>query len=238
MLPISKFTIGVKVGRLMARVASQWGEVLDAFADLSDEKAEFTVPLAATPFDARYKATLPGERLTLVLSASDVVVITDSYTLDRNVHPDKFLQRFADVWSAANRILEIHSVRRIGMVAEYRGQHADPSRHLLSAATKVQLEDIAAKFHLAFERRVPPQDGSRPDPKSSDFINYIYGIYDSVRDEVPDETAFNANLDVQRYFSPLLEGNVPDEVKILYRKHFESEWREFQGMLKANGIVA
>ena len=236
MLPISKLTAGVRVARLMMRVTSKWGEGFDALGGLSDSPLEisvFTNPSSAS-FSDQYRAEFPTDRLQLLIGVSDIVLQT---TGSASVKPEKFMERFEQLWTTINRHLQVTDIRRLGLVAEYRRNQQESSAHLVRNLTRMPTEGFPAKFLLNFERRLPTITGARPDPKSSDFVNLIYQIYDSVRDETPEEGAFNANLDVQRYYDPLLQEGVPEQLRALYRKHFEDHWRKFQKTLEDLSVL-
>ena len=56
-------------------------------------------------------------------------------------------------------------------------------------------------------------------PDKDDFLNVIFQIYESGRDDThKDRETFNLNIDVQRYYAPAINGNVNDELLKLKRE--------------------
>jgi len=76
-----------------------------------------------------------------------------------------------------------------------------------------------------------------PDIAKDAFINVIHHFYDSELDtDHPNPRHINANLDVQKYFSPLYNGNLFDEVAPLY-KLFQKEQTALDDHIKERGLI-
>ena len=183
---------------------------------------------------------MKSDNSNVVHIAEDSISFTkDFYVSGGSYDFSKAIAEFKTVWSAINKILVVHDIRRIGIVAEYRYDvdAKQPSKWLREKLTKLQTQRVTEKFHLRFEERELASDGKAPDPMKSDFINYIYSYYDGAIDAYhtqPD--AMNATLDVQRYFTPVLNGDVVDEVQKL-NKHFVAAEKTLDAHLKSLGAA-
>ena len=149
----------------------------------------------------------------------------DFYEDGRHFSYDTFLREFQLIWEAVQPILKIRDIRRIGFYAEHRFEaKAHPSVQLFEAITKLPRSPIVDKFSMQFEVRKPTGKGGLPDPVKDDFYNYITSIYDSSIDtEHPEVGFFNANLDVQRYYSPALNGDVPGAARAIAQEYQKAE---------------
>ena len=149
------------------------------------------------------------------------------------------LEEFRILWGSVDGALKLVDIRRIGMVAEYRYSvdNKNSSVWLRSKLTTVPTKAATDKFTMRFEEREFAKDGGIPDPKKADFLNCIYTIYDSFSDANHPLAGFvDVDVDAQRYFTPLLNGNVPDEVLKLH-KHFESAQKKIDEYLMSLGAT-
>lgn len=239
MLQIKKLTIGIQPADKAFRVQSLWGEVLDAITASRGKK-----PIDQINFDAisvsstREQFALKGEErgVTFALSAESVYYQKSAYGRDGGVNLEKFIEEFIFLWGVAQKKLSISGVRRIGLVAEHRRFGIEsPSDLLASRLVSYPVERDAEKFNLSFEKRIDVNGGAYQ--RGQPFINVIHNLYDAKLDaEVPESSAINFNLDVQRYYSPLLDRVEADTVNIVKRQ-FESQWRSYQAELTKLGLV-
>jgi hypothetical protein len=175
----------------------------------------------------------------LKVDMENVIFIKDLYEIDRHFDLDKSLQEFRQIWNVINDILKLSNIRRIGMFAEHRFPYpsSTPSKILIEKFTKISSPLHPAKFHLRYEDRTFASTIPTPNIKKDDFLNIIYDIYDGEMDAShPEQDQINVNLDVQRYYSPLLNGNVFDEVNKL-KKEFQSQKTKFASDLTAKGLL-
>lgn len=136
-------------------------------------------------------------------------------------------------------MLHVRNIRRIGIVAEHQipAKDAKASEALLGTLTSITSAGHPAKFILKIEDRRFPTKGGIPDFKKDDFINVIREYYDSDVDaDHANDGHINANIDVQRYYSPLFNGNVFDEVTVLQRL-FLDEKKHLEEDIKKRGLV-
>lgn len=125
------------------------------------------------------------------------------------------------------------------MVAEHRigPTSGSPSKVLLEAFTKLTSSSHPGKFQLRYEDRSLINSGSPPNLQKDDYLNVIYELYDSETDAShSQQDHINANIDVQRYYSPFLNGNVFDEVNKL-KKEFQRQKTNFASDLTAKGLL-
>jgi hypothetical protein len=240
---IRKLVIGVRPVSKMFRLQSLSGLVIDTILSARGAK----------PFDDEYYSMIETNnsigsfRLfnnklgnSLHVDESNVLFMKSAYECDTNLRPDKMLDEFSAIWSLINKILKINDIRRIGIVGEHQIhiEKKNPSKILMGSLTNISVPQHPSKFHLKYEERRPTKEGLAPDILKSDFININYDYYDSEID-VDHSTidSLNANLDVQRYYSPLLSSNVADEVKKLH-KIFSEEKKKFDTHLKERGICS
>lgn len=240
---IRKFTIGIRPGKKMFRVQSNWGDLADDLfrhvrRSTQFERDYFT---AVRTTDNRDAVTLvseePGNHLTI--SMQDVVFVKDGYESGRAVDRERALKEFSSLWEVIDSILHIVDVRRIGVVGEARVGEVDmPSKGLLESVTKIGASNHPAKFNLRFEERMPTLEGLAPDMEEDDFKNTIYTIYDSALDgDHPIDDGVSWTLDYQRYFTPPLSKDIVKSTQDQQR-HFESRWQAFSKKLVQLGVVA
>jgi hypothetical protein len=240
---IRKFTIGVLPFAKMFRVHGLGGAATDAVLKLRGK---------GLPDNYFEEIGVNAERTAYRLSGSDQInslhITEESITFTKDYHEaagsfsfKKTLDDLKLIWPALQSVLFVSDIRRIGMVAEYRYSvpHKHPSVWLRQKLLALPSALVTDKFSLRFEERDFARDGIAPDPKKADFINYIYHYYDSAIDASHPEPGFaDVNVDVQRYFAPMLTANVMDECAKLYR-HFEAaESRMHESMTKLGATDA
>jgi len=158
---------------------------------------------------------------SLTVDTDNVVFTKDHYVKSGRIDFNDVFREFQAIWQACDAVLKVRDIRRIGMVGEYRiVPPNNPSAALLSF-THIEARGVPAKFQMQFESRVlTTGDSGLPDVKTSDFWNTIESYYDSALDtEHSEEGQITAMIDVQRYYMPLLDGNVPDDVRKLKRRY-------------------
>jgi hypothetical protein len=241
MAKLLKATVGILFTERMFRLSSLSGELIDDLLSLrgkiidSDDFQTFERDTHNT--NLRLFNERSGKYLNINLES--ITLTHDLYDSEANFKFDTFIAEFEAIWSAVDTRLKLPNIRRIGFVTEQRFHTGSNSNQLLvDKLTTLKTSGFPAKFHLAFEDRLNVGIGGLPDPTKDDFINVIRAYYDSSIDiEHPEEDSINANLDVQRYYSPALKskGFPVDEVRKLKRKYDEAE-SKFNSELTRFGI--
>jgi hypothetical protein len=242
MVPIKKFLVGVHPMYKMFRVGSLSGAIADAVFALRSDKRLGKDYFHSVGFnEARDTVQLQSEDATrrLMINTQDVIFSKHCYgTSSETVSATKALEEFALIWPAVQRVLGPFDVRRIGVVGEVRVEASAPSKLLLDKFLKTAKPEYAAKARLRWELKSPLRDGTVPDEKTDAFDNAIYDFYDSVMDaDARDAGAYNANLDFQRYYAPLLASeDVARETAGRLFKAFEERMRSFKEFLISVGL--
>jgi len=212
-----RLTAGIRPLGKMFRVKSLAGLIIDALyaargtAPFDDDYFE-TLGEADTGFVIRNKASTNQ----VTVSVTDVVFVKDYYQTGHG-SVEKFLDEFRAIWKIVDRYLEVRDIRRVGLVGEYRLKTTrPPSEELLGTITRFEEKGAIEKFHLRFETRTSKSVHERPLDDVGAFTNTIVEVYDSALDnDNPAKGAINANVDVQKYFSPLLRQDPQDELFLL-----------------------
>ena len=226
----------------MFRVSSLHGSIVDSVLSLRgtapiDDEYYTEVTRATEPFAIQLKNEERGNVLTLDLS--NITFTKDLYDSEKAFNIEDTLKEFRVVWKQVNDVLHVKDIRRIGMVVEHQlaVEKGNPSVALLKKLTGVEAGSHVAKFYLHFEERSTTKKGGIPDFTKDDFINVIRDYYDSERDtDHPRDGHFNVNLDVQRYYSPLFNGNVFDEVTV-FRQQLIKQEELLEKDLKQRGLL-
>jgi len=223
---IRKFTIGVLPFAKMFRVHGLGGAATDAVLKLRGKGLSETYfeEIGVNVERTAYRLTGGDQVNSLHITEESIALTRDYHEADGTFSFKKTLEDFKLIWPAIQSVLSVSDIRRIGMVAEYRYSvpHKHPSIWLRENLVAARTAKVTDKFLLRFEERELAKDGLAPDPKKADFINYIFQYYDSALDAShPTPGYADVNVDVQRYFAPMLTGNVVDECAKLHR-HFES----------------
>ncbi len=244
MLRINKFLIGIRPASRMFRVPSVVGLIIDAILAERGEKVlndEYYTEVASNHDKSNYSLRNEEQGNILRIDLENVIFIKDYYSSKKQFNFKKVINEFSYIWKTINYYLKLKDVRRIGIVAEHQFEidSQNVNEKLLHLLTNFDGFDLKhpAKFMLRFENRHPTKEGLAPDVDKSDFINVIYSIYDGELDqEHPAKKRINVNIDVQRYFSPLLTSNIPDEVMKL-NGVLKKEKSKFEMFLKDRGII-
>lgn len=235
MLRIDKLSVGIRFAKRRFALNSNWGAVTDALGE--EQKIELITTGVPGALEG-YFVRLADRGITVKISADNVVMVQNSYNGTKGVDAEAFLKQFESTWTTINRAVKVQNFRRVGIVAEHRVSNSpEPSRLLAEKLITQAVEGFQAGFRLHTEQRIPITGSSRPNIKSDAFVNVITDLYDSESDEEPAPDAYNANLDIQRYFDPPLQGGVADEAKRLYNKEFVNRWRRWKEQLDALGLL-
>ena len=243
MAKLLKVVIGVKPAKRMFRVTSLSGEVLDALIESVGEKhlPDDYYTQATRSSDGSYIRLADADDINILSVDTENIIFTkDHYDKDIRINFDDAQKEFQQVWDACQSVLKVRNIRRIGIVGEFRIDpiESNPSLSLLSKLTRFERQGHVAKFSMQFEtRHLTTNDKGLPDVKASDFWNCIETYYDSELDaDHSNGNQITAMLDVQRYFTPLLNGNVPEEVRKL-RKRFEDITHQMKDRLEKLGLM-
>ena len=193
-------------------------------------------PLPEPPGGVRLQSD-DGTR-TLSITSEDIVYGKDSYGTNAAIGFETLSEEFLALWQTINGALKIEFVRRIGVVAEHRVPDVKaPAKVVWEQLSKFPVPRAPARYQCQFEKRTPLPDGGMPDTKTSDFVNVIYSIYDSAVDvDRPVENAINCNIDVQRYYTPVVEGGAVGGSLRRLKEQFDGERHEFYSVLAKLGI--
>jgi hypothetical protein len=238
---IRKFTIGVAPFAKMFRVHGLAGAATDAVLKLRGKELSdaFFDEVGVNAERTAYRIT-GGEQLNSLQIAEESITFTKDYhESDGVLNVRKAFDEFKVIWGVLQSVLSVSDIRRIGMVAEYRYTvpHKHPSIWLREHLLTVPSSDVTEKFSLRFEERKFASDGLAPDPKKADFLNVILQYYDSAIDASHPLPGFvDVNLDVQRYFAPMLTGSVVEECLKLH-KHFEVADKRLQEQMVKMGAT-
>lgn len=238
---VRKFTIGIQPFAKSFRMHGLGGIATDAVLRLRGKSLpdDFFSDIGVNAERTAYRLSSEDQTNSLQLTEDTVTLTKDYYDSKTSFDFKKVLEEFRVLWGAVDGALKIVDIRRIGMVAEYRYavDNKNPSAWLRAKLTTVPTKSVTDKFSLRFEEREFAKDGGIPDPKKADFLNCIYSIYDSISDVNHPATGFvDVDVDAQRYFTPLLNGNVADEVLKLH-KHFESSQHRINEFLMSLGAT-
>lgn len=238
---IKKITIGIQPSQKMFRVSSLHGSIVDSVLSLRGTKPitdEYYTEISRSTEQGSIRLKNDAEGNTLIVDLSNVVFVKDVYKSDKQLDIDDAFKEFRLIWKQVNDLLHVRDVRRIGVVGEHRiPVQNSSSATLLKSLTSISVASHPAKFILRFEERRLTTTGGIPDFKKDDFINVIRDYYDSEMDsDQPEEKHVNINLDVQRYYSPLFNGNIFDEAERVHQQ-FTKEKDKCETDLKQRGLL-
>lgn len=238
---VRKFTIGVQPFAKSFRMHGLGGVATDAVLRLRGKSLpdDFFSDIGVNTERTVYRLSSEDQTNSLQLTEDSVSFTKDYYEAKTSFDFRKVLEEFRVLWSAVDGVLKMVDIRRIGMVAEYRYSVDDKNASvwLRSKLTAIPTKLATDKLTMRFEEREFAKDGGIPDPKKADFLNCIYTIYDSTLDvNHPTPGFVDVDVDAQRYYTPLLNGNVSDEVLKLH-KHFESSQRKINEFLMSLGAT-
>ena len=234
---IRKFTIGILPFAKMFRVHGLGGAATDAVLKIRGKGLpdDYFDEIAVNAERTAYRLTGGDQVNSLHITEESITFTKDYHEADGNFSFKKTIEELRLIWPAIQSVLSVSEIRRIGMVAEYRFAvpHKHPSVWLREKLLVQPSAMVTDKFSLRFEEREFARDGIAPDPKKADFINFIYHYYDSAIDAShPAPDCADVNVDVQRYFAPMLTGNVIDECTKLHRSFELAESRVHESMKK------
>jgi hypothetical protein len=237
---VRKMSIGVRPVRKMFRVPGIGGEAADAILSQAELPEGYFNVVGSSTDRKVWRLSNDKQSNFLALSEESVVFVRNYYASNDAYDFTKVLSEFRAIWSALQPRLNVRDIRCIGIVCEYRFSvgATDPSVWLRRSLTKLNTDRHTQKFNLRFEDRDHMPDGKAPDPKRSDFINYIYQYYDSALDvDHPASGFVDVDLDVQRYFAPVVNPGVADEVMKLNNKFFEPAEKRLDEHMKSLGAA-
>ena len=240
---VKKISFGVMPFAKMFRLHGSGGAAVDAVLRLRHKSLgdDYFSEVAVTPDRTAYKISGNGQLNFLHLNEENIVFTKDYFESDASFNFTKVIDEFKTIWSALNGVLHVQDVRRIGIVTELRYEipKKQPSAWLRkNLLTGWETGKHTDKFSLRFEERSLASDGAVPDPKKADFINSIYSIYDSSIDaDHPSEGFVQINVDTQRYFAPVSNSNVGDEVVKLFNKQHLPSQKRIDEKFKALGVI-
>ena len=238
---VRKFTIGVQPFAKSFRMHGIGGVATDTVLRLRGKALpdEYFSDIGVNAERTAYRLSSEDQTNSLQLTEDTVTFTKDYYESKTSFDFKEVIEEFRILWGAIDSTLKLVDIRRIGMVAEYRYavEAKNPSEWLRSKLTTIPIKSATDKFTMRFEEREFAKDGGIPDPKKADFLNCIYTVYDSISDANHPTSGFvDVDVDVQRYFTPLLNGNVADEVLKLH-KHFEASQHRIDDFLMSLGAT-
>ena len=234
---ILKATVGIRTQTRMFRIRGLGGTIVDAVLQRRGHASLPEDAFAQVGFIADEQGIrlgVPDHGPQLTVTHSDITYQEDCYT-EGLFDFARFHQRFRELWKTVNEILKVTHVRRIGFVTEERLENPNPSEALLESLTKWPSQSPVAGFNLRFVERV--SESPSFNEEESAYVNRIYSLYDGLLDkEHPDQGQVNAMLDIQRYFAPLISGNMADELLKLHNKDYLPAHKELKARLATLGL--
>lgn len=241
MARIRKVSLGIRASSKMFRVSSLAGQIIDEILSHRGKK-----PLEKEHYSnigtylEQGAFAMSNKKLGnhFQVDRQQILFVKDVYDQpDNNISLDNVMKEFSFVWSILDDILKVRDIRRIGIVAEHQVQKDNGNKLLIESLTSLSPPLHPAKFHLTYEERKPTAEGIAPDIKKDNFVNVIYSYYDSEIDaDHPTPNAINSNIDLQKYYSPLISSNVKDEISKLLVQ-FKKKETEFISFLTEKGLV-
>jgi hypothetical protein len=239
MAKILKATVGILFSERMFRFTSLTGALTDELLALRGRgiNADSFQTIGRDPHNSNLNLYNEESGIYLNITIESITYTRDLYDSDSRFEFDNFYSEFQAIWQTVDSILKFPTIRRIGFVTEQRFHTGSTSnKTLLNNLTTLKSNGFPAKFHLTFDDRINVGHGGLPDPTKDDFINIIRTFYDSSIDAQNAEAdAINANLDVQRYFTPAHKGKPFDEIKKL-KKEYDKAAQSFNNDLTRFGI--
>ncbi|PUB83982.1 MAG: hypothetical protein DBP02_10125 [gamma proteobacterium symbiont of Ctena orbiculata] len=240
MVHMHKFIIGIRPSTKMFRIQSIGGQVVDAVLDLRGSSVipdDFYTKVSNNTDGMRYQIHSEDFSNVLMIDRENIVFIKDTFSSGEEIDVSKSLREFTEIWKALDLVTRVRGIRRIGIAAEHLLEYENPSAELIRNLTKIEPPPHTGKFYLKYEDRRPTRESISPDIEKDDYINVIISAYDSILDvDHKEPGTANVNIDVQRYFQPLLNKlSYNDFEKIL--KHFSREREGMFQKLAALGIT-
>lgn len=247
---LSRVAIGFRFNRPLFKLSNYQGIIVDEILEYCSQNPKFGdsfFPLVShdTGNLAQAHITLYDKEQKNVLSFTGNEVIYKKAAFGKSaVNIDSALEEMEIFWNIGTKLAKFKTVRRIGMVGEYRfrpedGQ--DTTSYLVSKLTSFESPSDGAAFKLTYESRKRVSDLERSTNKinasSDEYWNTIVNFYPSEIDELRDEKdAININLDVQRYFAPA-RLDPTKEIKTV-RSQFSKEKEALFLKLKSLGLIS
>lgn len=242
MIQVSKFTIGIRPSSKMFRITSLSGSLIDSILELRGSKLihdNYFSEVSRNQDSGGISLKDESGTNTLRIDLDNIIFTKDHYESEKKLNIETTLNEFHELWKVVNASLKIHDIRRIGLVAEHRFPTTknNAGKLLLDKLTSLESHNHPAKLTLRYEDRRLTKEGAIPDIKKSNFINVIREYYDSELDiDHPEDDNVNVNIDVQQYYSPLLNGSIFQEI-IKLKKVFDEERTKLGKDLKSKGIA-
>lgn len=238
MIAVKKLTLGLRPGTKVFRVDSMWGMLIDALLDARGKEISDTyyTQIGETS-NASLISMLNEKNGNSLLIDRQNIVFTKSAYPDSRVKLDEAFVEFKSIWSIIQKVVKFKGIRRIGIVAEHRLESTKNNNiELISKLTQVPTPDFPAHFSLHYESRFPAKATDSIDEAKGCFTNVIYDFYDSALDgSVPVEGKINVTLDYQKYYAPLLDERIAEEMATHFYA-FKKELIIFEEKLSSLGL--
>jgi hypothetical protein len=238
------FIIGIQFNEKMFRLPSLGGIIIDEVLKLrgSEKKIKdsyFTK--VSTPITSANEYTISliddeGEN-TLSILPDQFIFKKRVITSKSTVNVEKAIQDFQVFWKTVNKIVDFPSARRIGFVAEFRIDEKETDNagpELVDTLTKIKKPNSCSRFKLEFEDRDLSKGGSRSSIETDDFWNRLFTFYISDMDEKPEKGKINANIDLQKYYSPAKADPIKELAE--FKTRFKTEKAKFKEQLIELGL--
>ena len=161
MIRMHKLIIGIRPATRMFRMSALGGVAIDGVLRIRDKgqlpKDYYTQ--VTTGIDSNgFQLSNPENGNVLKLDRDNLVFIKDYFDSDEAVNIKSAVQEFMLIWNEANKTIQMHDIRRIGIAAEHVIKADHPTIQLLSKVTKIEAPKHSAKFHLRYEDRRPSKE--------------------------------------------------------------------------------
>ena len=235
-----KLVVGISFYERLNSVINIWGVITDEIMSKRGTNgiaADYFTHVATLPDGSGAVINNPEKQKELRVSVGDVTFASGLYY--EHDAALSFSSAFDDakfLIKSVFNLLPYYSVKRIGIVGEYRAFISDNPRDYLFRVSNLTAPVNPFGFILTYQSR-RYEDSANP-PKNleaSNFKNILFSYYDSAVDQCPDSGGINANIDVQEnFFPPVTEDIVP--VLSKHYKYFDSEAKKFKANAKQYGL--
>jgi uncharacterized protein (TIGR04255 family) len=240
---IKQLIIGIRPVTKMFRVSSVGGQLIDAIlakrdtSKILDSDYYSSVSLNSEGSVVELKGENNENKLRI--EHDNILFSKGNYRSKQSYDFNKYFQEFREIWKIVDSILSVKNVRRIGIACESRFETTSgtSSENLISNLTKLPVPSYTQNFAIHYETLRSTKATAIPDPEKGDYVRSITDVYDSHFDKENSQKGFiNLNVDVQRFYAPVTNGNISDEVFNLYNSEFIKIVGETQRKMQKLGL--
>ena len=151
-----RFMIGIRFNHKAFRLANNMGEIADELLSAKEGSFE-SITQSREDLERMHLSLFDNDHNSVLTLTNSDIVFKRKSEQGSDISPSLAIREFRDYWKIINKVMRFGTVRRIGLVSEFRVTPPegvkDISKFLAERLTKIPVPTESKRFRLSYSDR-------------------------------------------------------------------------------------